>query len=172
MVCENSQLSFKANNVCVWLNGAAESERPIWTTLWNISRRRYCTDGGANRVVDRINLQTPDVVIGDMDSILPAVEDSLKLTTLLIHAPDQDKTDLTKCLEGSRVVLLGGTSGRFDHALAAINSMYHATTLMDEEGEHCIEIERHLVTGTCGVIPFCQKTTAVTMSGFRWNLGL
>ncbi|KAJ1350349.1 hypothetical protein KIN20_006123 [Parelaphostrongylus tenuis] len=88
-----------ANNVCVWLNGALESERPVWTTLWNACKKRYCTDGGANRVVGRKNLKSPDVVIGDMDSILPAVEDSLKLTTLVIHAPDQDKTDLTKCLE-------------------------------------------------------------------------
>ncbi|KAJ1350348.1 cAMP-dependent protein kinase subunit [Parelaphostrongylus tenuis] len=43
-------------------------------------------------------------------------------------------------------------------------------TFVLDEGEHNIDIQRHLVTGTCGVVPFCQKETVVTMSGFRWNL--
>ncbi|KJH46967.1 thiamine diphosphokinase [Dictyocaulus viviparus] len=175
-----------ATNICVWLNGARESERPIWSKLWNNAEKRYCTDGGANQVVNRDQkLRPPDVVVGDMDSILPMVKDGLKLTTLLIHTPDQNKTDLTKCLEGARVVLLGGTSGRFDHVLAAINSMLYSTTLMTQEvfclegenltfvlneGEHYIKVDQKLITGTCGVIPFCQKTTVVTMTGFRWNL--
>lgn len=180
----------------MWLNDAVGSERPVWTSLWNISKRRFCTDGGANRIVGRPKLQPPDLVVGDMDSILPAVAESLKLKAVLINVPDQDKTDLTKCLEvvaehfkngleGSRVVLLGGTSGRFDHALAAINSMYYSITIMNQEvyclegenltfvideGEHYIEIDEQLVTGICGVIPFCQKVTTVTMNGFRWNL--
>lgn len=142
-------------------------------------------------------LAAPDVVIGDMDSIRPDVAEGLKRTVQLVHAPDQDKTDLTKCLEfiahdfgkdlqASRILLLGGTSGRFDHALAAINSLFYATSQLNQEvycldgenltfvlneGKKCIKIDRQCVTGTCGVVPFCQRETIVTMTGFRWNLG-
>ncbi|KAK6742968.1 hypothetical protein RB195_010314 [Necator americanus] len=88
------------NNVCVWLNGAPEAERPIWVKLWNTAQRRYCTDGGANRIMARNQeLSFPDVVVGDMDSILTTVTENLRHRSLLIHTPDQDKTDLTKCLE-------------------------------------------------------------------------
>ncbi|KAK6042719.1 thiamine diphosphokinase [Cooperia oncophora] len=175
------------SNVCIWLNGAVEAERPIWSRIWNCSQKRFCTDGGANRVVNRTpGLKRPDVVVGDMDSILEDVAKALRPTTRMIHAPDQDKTDLTKCLEfASRIVLLGGTAGRFDHVLAAINSLYYSTnqlnlevycldsenlTFVLDEGEYVVNINRRLVTGTCGVVPFCQKPTVVTMSGFRWNL--
>nr|CDJ84735.1 Thiamin pyrophosphokinase domain containing protein [Haemonchus contortus] len=184
------------DNVCVWLNGSPDAERPIWTRLWNSSKKRYCTDGGANRVVKRTpKLASPDVVLGDMDSIQSEVAEALRPTTRLIDAPDQDKTDLTKCLEfiaedfknhaAPRIVLLGGTSGRFDHVLAAINSLYNSTnqlqlevycldgenlTFVLDEGEHSVKIDRQSVTGTCGVVPFCQKPTVVTMKGFRWDL--
>ncbi|CAJ0597799.1 unnamed protein product [Cylicocyclus nassatus] len=43
-------------------------------------------------------------------------------------------------------------------------------TFVLREGESEIRIKRELVTGLCGVVPFCQKPTTVTMSGFRWNL--
>ncbi|WKY01215.1 hypothetical protein Q1695_015317 [Nippostrongylus brasiliensis] len=148
-----------ASNVCVWLNGGIDAERPIWIRLWNRAEKRYCTDGGANRVVYRNQeLAPPEVVVGDMDSIMSTA---------------------------SRVLLLGGTSGRLDHALAAINSLYNATALLNQkvycldgenftfvldEAKHSLKIDRHLVTGTCGVVPFCQKPTVVTMNGFRWNL--
>ncbi|WKY01216.1 hypothetical protein Q1695_015317 [Nippostrongylus brasiliensis] len=138
-----------ASNVCVWLNGGIDAERPIWIRLWNRAEKRYCTDGGANRVVYRNQeLAPPEVVVGDMDSIMSTVADGLRSTTLLVHAPDQDKTDLTKCLE------------------------FVAQDLEKEafQGEHSLKIDRHLVTGTCGVVPFCQKPTVVTMNGFRWNL--
>ncbi|CAJ0597798.1 unnamed protein product [Cylicocyclus nassatus] len=86
-----------AKNACVWLNGAPEAERPVWSRLWNAAQKRYCTDGGANRVTGRKpELATPDVVIGDMDSIQPTIAERLKSRCLLVHAPDQDKTDLTK----------------------------------------------------------------------------
>ncbi|EYB86683.1 hypothetical protein Y032_0275g1070 [Ancylostoma ceylanicum] len=89
-----------ASNVCIWLNGAVEAERPSWARLWNVAQKRYSTDGGANRIVGREpELAPPDVVLGDMDSILSIVAEGLKSRCLLVHAPDQDKTDLTKCLE-------------------------------------------------------------------------
>uniref|UniRef100_A0A0N4XIA1 Thiamin pyrophosphokinase 1 (inferred by orthology to a C. elegans protein) n=1 Tax=Nippostrongylus brasiliensis TaxID=27835 RepID=A0A0N4XIA1_NIPBR len=114
--------------------------RPIWIRLWNRAEKRYCTDGGANRVVNQ-ELAPPEVVVGDMDSIMSTVADGLRSTTLLVHAPDQDKTDLTKCLEfASRVLLLGGTSGRLDHALAAINSLYNATALLNQK-VYCLDGE-------------------------------
>ncbi|KAK6742970.1 hypothetical protein RB195_010315 [Necator americanus] len=43
-------------------------------------------------------------------------------------------------------------------------------TFVLDEGEYVVAVDRQFVTGTCGVVPFSQKQTIVTMEGFRWNL--
>ncbi|KAJ5145701.1 thiamine pyrophosphokinase eukaryotic [Penicillium bovifimosum] len=63
-----------------------------------------CADGGANRLFDMTKTiengpQIPDAIIGDLDSIRPAVQEHYsKLGVSVIKDPDQYSTDFTKCL--------------------------------------------------------------------------
>ncbi|KIH64923.1 hypothetical protein ANCDUO_04760 [Ancylostoma duodenale] len=76
-----------------------------------------------------------------MDSILNVVADGLRRRCLLVHAPDQDKTDLTKCLEYIAEDFKKDLQlGRFDHSLAAINSLYYSTKIMDKD-VYCLDGE-------------------------------
>ncbi|KAF8358962.1 hypothetical protein PRIPAC_93957 [Pristionchus pacificus] len=192
---------------CIWLNGRAESERATWRSLWNAAELRACTDGGANLILDRVrssHLLAPSLISGDMDSISDEAKQFFgeKSDCEIVSTPDQDKTDLTKCIElvaeriaklsatPSHVLILGGLSGRFDHSLATINSLLNSPkifsgldrpppvylidgenlTFVVVEGSHSISLDRTLLTGICGVVPFCQRETRVTTSGLKWNL--
>uniref|UniRef100_A0A1I7YI29 Thiamine diphosphokinase n=1 Tax=Steinernema glaseri TaxID=37863 RepID=A0A1I7YI29_9BILA len=38
------------------------------------------------------------------------------------------------------------------------------------QGDHTLRIDREATTGVCGFVPFCQRPTTVTTTGFRWDL--
>ncbi|OQE80918.1 hypothetical protein PENNAL_c0043G01181 [Penicillium nalgiovense] len=61
-----------------------------------------CADGGANRLFDmpEDNDQLPDSIVGDLDSIRPAVREHYeKLGVSVLQDLDQYSTDFTKCLK-------------------------------------------------------------------------
>ena len=76
-------------------------------------------DGGANAIVAKG--QVPDAVIGDLDSLSDAARAVIPADRLH-HVPDQNTTDLEKCLavvEARLVLGIGFLGGRLDHHLAA-----------------------------------------------------
>ena len=83
-------------------------------------------DGGADHC-RRLGI-IPDILIGDLDSIDPAVLEEFrrKAVTVLRHPPRKDATDLELALDlavtkGAREVwLLGGLGGRWDMSLANV----------------------------------------------------
>ena len=86
--------------------------------------RIVCADGGANNLVD-IDI-TPDLILGDLDSILP---DTLKRFkgVEVIKDTDQFSTDTMKVINYElsqgvdELILLGATGGRIDHTLANLS---------------------------------------------------
>jgi len=86
--------------------------------------RIVCADGGANYLVD-IDI-TPDLILGDLDSILP---DTLKRFkgVEVIKDSDQFSTDTMKVINyelsqgADELILLGATGGRIDHTLANLS---------------------------------------------------
>ncbi|CAG8116373.1 unnamed protein product [Penicillium olsonii] len=65
-----------------------------------------CADGGANRLYDMMEAvgaeskNIPDAIMGDLDSLRPAVKEHYeKLGVTIIKDPDQYSTDFTKCLK-------------------------------------------------------------------------
>ncbi|MEM7506765.1 MAG: thiamine diphosphokinase [Pseudomonadota bacterium] len=79
-------------------------------------------DGAADRLGELG--ATPDVVIGDMDSIHH--RERLPATTRLLELAEQETTDFEKCLYATEAPLylgIGFSGRRMDHSLAVLNAM-------------------------------------------------
>jgi len=78
-----------------------------------------CADGGSNSA-KRMGL-IPDIIIGDLDSILPSTFNYFKNKTSVIQVKDQNSTDVEKCLnylikkKFGEIILCGVTGDRLDH---------------------------------------------------------
>ncbi|MCZ7527205.1 MAG: thiamine diphosphokinase [Acidimicrobiia bacterium] len=75
-----------------------------------------------------------DVVVGDLDSVDPAVLDAARDggVDVEVHPVDKDRTDLELALRAARdrgateIVVVGGDGGRHDHLLANLLLLAHA----------------------------------------------
>lgn len=82
-----------------------------------------CADGGANGA-RKLRL-TPDIILGDLDSLKPVVRARLN-NTPVFHIPDQESTDLEKALifsirSGySSADVVGATGDRIDHTTGSL----------------------------------------------------
>jgi thiamine pyrophosphokinase len=114
-----------------------------------------CADAGADRLRTyeqnaprKFKRRKPDAIIGDLDSLTLATrEHYAALNTKIVHDPDQNSTDLTKCLKWLRitwprvsfarddidldVVVLGGLGGRVDQGFSQIHHLYMASQSRD-----------------------------------------
>ena len=92
---------------------------------WILGKEGYsltCCDGAVNKL-RRYTDRLPDAVIGDLDSVSPALKDLL--AGRIQHFPDQETNDLTKTFTylhsrygKQAITLLGASGGREDHLLA------------------------------------------------------
>ena len=82
-----------------------------------------CCDGAANEYISRGH--TPDVIIGDGDSILPEYKE--RFSSIIIHMADQETNDQTKAVRFlqakgyRRIAIVGATGKREDHTLGNIS---------------------------------------------------
>lgn len=101
--------------------------------------RRECgfliaADGGANTA--RKYGLTPDVIIGDLDSVLPGTRRAFRESRLL-RVRSQNNTDLEKALDyiashgGRRVVVTGITGRRIDFTLGNLSILWNYTAVLD-----------------------------------------
>ena len=79
-------------NVSVILNGQMPTDDTIINQITN-SDYIIAVDGSANKLFD-LEI-TPDVIIGDLDSLLNIKNEDIEL----VETPDQNKTDFRKTLE-------------------------------------------------------------------------
>ena len=109
-------------STAVILVGAAPvAIKPVLTSLPG-DLPLIAADGGASALLALGKV--PDVVIGDMDSLIS--RDALPSSVELIHLKGQDDTDFEKCLariEAPLIICLGFLEARFDHSLAAIHAL-------------------------------------------------
>ncbi|XP_078156652.1 thiamine pyrophosphokinase 3-like [Carex rostrata] len=178
--------------------------------LWNRAQVRICADGGANRVYDdilelfpdqdssEVRLRyTPDVIIGDLDSIRDDVKAFyLNLGVKVVdESHDQDTTDLHKCIsyvnnstpidDKSKLCILvvGALGGRFDHEIGNINVLHHFSQLriillsddclihlLPKTHSHEIHIQPLVEGPHCGLIPIGAPSSCTTTTGLQWNL--
>lgn len=102
----------------------ANGEQPVSPQHWNRIKRAQpliCTDGAANWLLE--NQITPDVIIGDLDSISEGVRGGLS-PEVIHHVGSQQNTDLEKALEYAldegydAATIIAATGKREDMTLA------------------------------------------------------
>lgn len=132
-----------------------------------------------------------DVIVGDFDSVDPALLEQAEADGALVerHPPDKDKTDLELALDvalGSRpdrVVVVAGLDGRADHALAGallLASPTYGTIPVVEAhlGDAHVHVVRSgrpvVLRGRPGdlvsLIPVHGRAEAVRTDGLRFGL--
>ena len=143
-------------------------------------------DGGTRHVLSLGRI--PDLVVGDLDSIVP--EDRRKLDDLdvdvVVHPREKDQTDLELAIEiavsrnPAKVLLLGALGGRLDHTLGNIGLL--TDTRLDtietalEDGRTQVQLCRHhvRVIGQRGdlvsLIPWKGDVLGVSTENLRWKL--
>lgn len=126
-----------------------------------------------------------DVLVGDLDSI--EAEDIPTGVTIERHSPDKEATDLelalTKVARESprRIVVVGGSGGRFDHELAAAQLLCsEAWSDIDEldwvtdRGWGHVVRDRRMIHGDVGttvtLVPMGGPVYGVRTKGLKWDL--
>lgn len=144
-----------------------------------------CADGGANHA--RALGITPDLVVGDLDSIRPEVETELRERgcRFLRYPRNKDDTDTGLAIKHALergcdpIVILGGIGNRLDHTLANISLITAETgkariILLNEYIELQVISDRVVIEGQPGeqvsLLPLTEAVTGVTTSGLKWPL--
>ena len=162
----------------------ANGEQPQPPQHWNRIKRAdplICTDGAANWLLER-NI-TPDVIIGDLDSLKGELRGRLDQETIH-HVPTQENTDLEKALlyaidEGyTAATVLGATGKRDDQTLAnlyllvkyaekiRLQLLTNYSTIEAITGEFSTRVEQGQ---TISLLPV-GKVTGVTTTGLEFPL--
>ncbi|VDM97095.1 unnamed protein product [Thelazia callipaeda] len=195
----SSQL-FSENFGVLWVNSPPENlSQKLTKRLWNEGVFRACTDGAANFIMPLVQNEhylTPNLISGDFDSITTKARNFFDSQAEFVETSDPDYTDMTKSLkiiagrinnkklDMSKLIILGGLCGRFDHVLSSLHSLlqfsacdamiidgYNLLTILPKGSTHLNLTGRNAFsTGMCGVIPFVQEKTMASTVGLKWNL--
>ncbi|HII16927.1 TPA: thiamine diphosphokinase [Candidatus Woesearchaeota archaeon] len=141
-----------------------------------------CADGGANRIHE-LGF-TPDMVIGDLDSITAKVHASLRGNgrTKVIEDPDQDKTDLELAIAQAlklapfEIIIIGAIGTRLDHTLANALSLSRIPPslpcrMMDEHNTVWLVSSSLEVKGAAGStlsVIAASDVKGLTYAGLKW----
>jgi len=182
------------------VNSPIPSRKQYFSHLWSRAKLRICADGGGNRLFDHDDQKfVPDLIAGDMDSLLPSTREFYsKKGTTIMRIQDPDTTDLEKCLlqmndiekrQGqtfSNVFVIGGLGGNFSHELANVNILYkyhqRRIFLLSELNLSFLLLPgKHMICTTpphsqglqrifCSLSPVGTKCRSITTKGLRWDL--
>lgn len=156
-------------------------ERRLLRTLASRASLVVAADGGANAAL-RAGVR-PDVVIGDLDSLLPASARRLAKARI-IRVARQDNTDLEKALDfiaaeaPSRVMIAGATGGRPDYTLGNFAVFWNYTDRLPitfaGDGWRAVPVGRRLKARakrgvTVSLVPF-GDCAGITIRGLKYTL--
>jgi thiamine pyrophosphokinase len=148
--------------------------------------RIICADVGARHCLN-IDV-SPEVVIGDFDSLNPSLAESLarRGTRISGYPPEKDQTDTQLALEYAlslepeEIRIFGALGGRIDHTLANMSILKIAldqgvpARLIDEWSEILLTRDRCVLEGeegqTVSLFPFTTSVTGLTLQGFAYPL--
>ncbi|XP_076220934.1 thiamine pyrophosphokinase 1 isoform X2 [Nomia melanderi] len=195
------------------LNRPLHLNYDILLRIWENAQINVTVDGGTDRWLHYLEMQdidlfdgkhfqyVPNLITGDMDSCSFEILEKLKsMGSTIIETPDQDHSDYTKALLQLKqyadkkninlkaIYVFVESSGRFDHILGNINTLYKSGKLIGEiqviqvasnsltwilePGFHSISIPNALVQNSswCGLIPIGTPVNQISTTGLKWNL--
>lgn len=181
--------------------------------IWEEAQITVTVDGGTHRWLNywkqkgidilsgEYTKYIPNLVVGDMDSCCPMTLEKLKtIGSTVTVTPNQNLTDYSKALlqlreyaklkniDLNQVYVFVETSGRFDHIIGNINTLYksdsyigdakiiqiasNSLTWILKSGFHSIKVPEVLMGKNCwcGLLPFGSTVNSITTTGLRWNL--
>ena len=159
-------------------------EPPSRALIRRLSRRAdmfVAADGGANAAL-RAGVR-PDVIIGDLDSILPATRKKYSGSRIL-RLRRQDNTDMEKALDfiarsgPAEVAIAGATGGRIDFTLGNLSVFWNYTRALSMtfvgDGWRAFPVGRRCTVvapagTTVSLIPF-GTCAGITLRGLRYTL--
>jgi thiamine pyrophosphokinase len=161
-------------------NGDAPSRMLLRAHLRNADIL-ICADGGANTAA-KLNVR-PDVILGDMDSMLEASLKKFKKVKV-IRMRDQNSTDLEKALSFAvrkgygAITVFGATGRRIDHELGNLSALVKFSRkaevkFVDRNGELlCLAKKESLALSAGRTISLLPLTSCegVATTGLHWNL--
>jgi thiamine pyrophosphokinase len=125
---------------------------------------------------------TPHLIVGDFDSVDPALLKEFSQVEKRSFSPSKDLSDLEIALQlvhqrSDQMTLFGATGGRVDHTLVNLMLLtrYHQKLSMRTETEHLWVIDK-VYQGSCfpgqvvSLLPLSGPVKGVTSQGLRWEL--
>ncbi|TVP87956.1 MAG: thiamine diphosphokinase [Alkalicoccus sp.] len=124
--------------------------------------------------------------VGDFDSVSPGEWETIKTAVQIpdIYPPEKNETDLELAVafaekqKPEQIVIVGGTGGRMDHFLSAVNLMEmsgSSLTIEDKVNRICsLESGLHYVSRSSfpyvSFLPATETVEDLTLKGFRYDL--
>ena len=156
---------------------------------------RICADGGANRVnkyfsdIKKANFQSPELVIGDLDSIHQDVfEKFTKKGTEFLKVHEQEHNDIDKSFREIKrrnikypIVVFGGFGGRMDQTIASLDASLRHPELriffVDDSNfstwfrpnDKGIITQKKFTTNVVGLLPVAGRVRNVKTKGLKWD---
>lgn len=140
-------------------------------------------DGGAYHCL-KMGI-TPNLIVGDFDSITKDVLDVFKNVAKLPFPREKDETDLEIAIReavslGSKKVALFAASGnRLDHSLVNLYLLirYSSKIFLETENETVIAVSKNFplkIEGVLGktvsLLPFGKKVIGLSTKGLKWEI--
>lgn len=188
-VATNKPREVHMKSALIFANGSPDDGVMVRQVLNHLTPNPYiiAADGGAT--IARYFGYDPDIIIGDMDSIPPAILDQYQAQGVHIerHPTHKDETDLELALWHAQasgyhfIRVLGAMGGRFDQTLANVSllaspTLYKtdAVILAGDQAIRLITSGDHAIQGRAGdtisLIPFGGDVLGITTHGLQYPL--
>jgi len=169
-------------NQCVIIGSAPFENYDVFQEIDWVNSFVICADGGVNAAL--LNDVTPNLIIGDFDSVKGNLPENVETIKLQIEKDDTDMMAAIRVglLRGYReFILLGALGGRFDHSFANLCALQYLASQgckaeIISQGCRIFLLNggrltlKKLKGSTVSVFPFGMASCTVSYSGLKYPL--
>lgn len=169
---------------CIILAGGEIRDYDFFSSYLKEEDFIICADSGL-RHAHALGKQ-PDIILGDFDSVDPALQEDYSQVECLSFPPEKDQTDTeiaidVACEKGaSEVILMGATGGRLDHTMGNVHCLVKLLdrnikgSIVDEYNSLILIKDKAVFHKNKGsyvsLIPFAGDVKGITTKGLKYPL--